>query len=187
MNTPKKPTAKSPLQMMPEDRQAAVIELMKTSSTEAVRKHLADDGFKTSARALSEFWSWWHLRQQYQQTQTDVQQFLEMFRRDKPDLSEEKLFAYGQQMFSVLAMKQENPLDWSRIQKTSQREKILALERDKFETDVAKKLLDKALRLKADEINASDMSNADKIAAMRREAFKSVDELEKSGEVQIPK
>lgn len=63
----------------------------------------------------------------------------------------------------------------------------LALDRDKFELMASEKLLDKALRAKADEINSSNLSHADKIAAMRREAFKSVDELQKSGSVKIPK
>lgn len=61
------------------------------------------------------------------------------------------------------------------------------LDREIFETEVSEKLLDQALRAKADEINSSNMSNADKIAAMRREAFKSVDELQQSGRVKIPK
>ncbi len=63
----------------------------------------------------------------------------------------------------------------------------LALDRDKYEMMVSEKLLDDALSAKADEINASNLSNADKIAAMRREAFKSVDDLQKSGSVKIPK
>jgi hypothetical protein len=66
-------------------------------------------------------------------------------------------------------------------------QKKLDLEREKFELEAAEKMLSKALRAKADEINNSNMSNADKIAAMRREAFRSVDELQQSGKVKIPK
>lgn len=40
---------------------------------------------------------------------------------------------------------------------------------------------------KAAELNTSNLSNADKIAAMRAEAFKSVDELQASGRIKIPK
>lgn len=72
---------------------------------------------------------------------------------------------------------------------TSERTKRqkLELELEKFKDFAAEKLLDKALRAKADEINNSGMSNAAKIAAMRKAAFADVDELQASGAVQIPK
>jgi hypothetical protein len=47
-------------------------------------------------------------------------------------------------------------------------------------------MLDEVLRRKAEAIANSDLSNADKIAAMRKAAFEDVDALEKSGEVEIP-
>lgn len=64
---------------------------------------------------------------------------------------------------------------------------MAALAREEFELLAAEKILDKALRAKADEINASSLSQADKIAAMRKAAFKDVDELQKSGRLKIPK
>ena len=63
----------------------------------------------------------------------------------------------------------------------------LKLDREKFELLTAEKLLDKALRQKADEINASSLSQADKIAAMRKAAFKDVESLEQSGKLKLPK
>lgn len=62
----------------------------------------------------------------------------------------------------------------------------LTLARAKFEMEFCEKLLDAALRAKADEINASNLSNADKIAALRKEYFKDVDELQQSGKVVLP-
>jgi len=128
MNTPKKPRANSPLRTLPEERQAAIIERLKTGSRDEVRKWLAEDGFKTSTGALSEFWSWWHLRQQFQQNQSDVDTLLENLRKQEPALSEEKLFAYGQQVFSVLAMKNEDAKDWARIQMLRLNDQRTALE-----------------------------------------------------------
>ena len=61
------------------------------------------------------------------------------------------------------------------------------LDREKYETEAAEKMLDKALRAKADELNASSLSQAAKIAEMRKAAFKDVDELQKSGKLKIPK
>jgi hypothetical protein len=65
--------------------------------------------------------------------------------------------------------------------------KKLRLEMEKFELLASAKLLDKALRAKADEINASGLTQAEKIAAMRKAAFADVDALEASGQLQLPK
>lgn len=62
----------------------------------------------------------------------------------------------------------------------------LKMEMDKRLDAACEKLLDAATRAKADEINASSMSQAAKIKAMRQEYFKDVDELMASGKVVIP-
>ena len=67
------------------------------------------------------------------------------------------------------------------------KERELRLAEDKFQLEFCEKILDQALRDKAAAIASSNLSNADKIAAMRKEAFKSVDELQASGKVKIPK
>lgn len=59
--------------------------------------------------------------------------------------------------------------------------------RDQFELMAAEKMLSGELRKRAEEINNSNLSNAEKIAAMRKAAFADVDELQRSGKVQIPK
>jgi hypothetical protein len=62
----------------------------------------------------------------------------------------------------------------------------LKMEMDKRLDAACEKLLDAATRAKADEINASSMSQAAKIQAMRQEYFKDVDELMASGKVVLP-
>jgi len=74
-------------------------------------------------------------------------------------------------------------LNRERVEQTGQ---ALQLEREKFEVLACRKMLEEATRRKADEIANSDLSNADKIAALRRVAFADVDALEKSGDVKIP-
>lgn len=63
----------------------------------------------------------------------------------------------------------------------------LQLDVDKYLDLAAEKLLDASLRKRADEINASTLSQADKIRAMREAAFKDVAALQASGKLQIPK
>jgi len=63
----------------------------------------------------------------------------------------------------------------------------LQLEINKYLDLAAEKILDSTLRKKADEINASGLSQADKIKAMRKAAFSDVDALQQSGKIVIPK
>ena len=62
-----------------------------------------------------------------------------------------------------------------------------SLEIERYKDMVAERILDRAVLAKADEINSSNMNNAEKIAAMRKALFQSVDELEKSGTISFPK
>jgi len=61
------------------------------------------------------------------------------------------------------------------------------LNREKFELEAAEMMLNEALRLTAQGIAASNLSQADKIAAMRKAAFSDVDALQQSGKIQIPR
>ena len=63
----------------------------------------------------------------------------------------------------------------------------LQLEIEKVYLVAAEKMLDQRLREKADELNASNLSQADRIAAMRQAAFADVDALRTSGELVLPK
>lgn len=76
-------------------------------------------------------------------------------------------------------------LELARAAEARQQE-ALKLERQKFELLAAEKMLDQALRRKAEEIAASNLSHADKIAAMREAAFQDVDALQASGQIKLP-
>ena len=97
----------------------------------------------------------------------------------------------GSILVSAEASRTKGKLEEAKLALSGKKQKVaeqtLLLAREKFEMEASAKMLDKALRAKADEINNSNLSNADKIAAMRKAAFKSVDEMEKSGKVVIPK
>lgn len=63
----------------------------------------------------------------------------------------------------------------------------LKLEREKFETTIAERLLNEALSARAAKIAASTAPKADKIKALRQLYFADVDALQASGEVRLPK
>jgi hypothetical protein len=73
--------------------------------------------------------------------------------------------------------------------KLAQADESLKLERIRLNAvldKAAQRLLDETFRQQATSIANSNMSNADKIAAMRAAAFADVDALEKSGAVHLP-
>jgi hypothetical protein len=107
--------------------------------------------------------------------------------------SPEKMLAIAETVEQVsLALGRVRSGDHDRVKldqnqvRLDQSAESLRLEREKFELLAAKQMLSEAVRRKAEEIASSNLSNADKIAAMRKAAFEDVDALEKSGEVQLP-
>jgi hypothetical protein len=73
--------------------------------------------------------------------------------------------------------------------KLTQNEESLRQGREKIELlklKACEAMLSAAVRRKAEEISNSNLSNAEKIAAMRKAAFADVDELEASGDVKLP-
>ncbi len=65
-------------------------------------------------------------------------------------------------------------------------ERRLTLAESKPKDELAEKLLDAGNLAAAEKVAMADMSQADKIAALRKIAFQEVEDLEKSGEVIIP-
>ena len=65
-------------------------------------------------------------------------------------------------------------------------ERRLKLAESKPKDELAEKLLDAGNLAAAEKVAMADMSQADKIAALRKVAFQDVEDLEKSGEVIIP-
>ena len=71
--------------------------------------------------------------------------------------------------------------------KISQKERELQLAEDKFQIAFCEKILNETTRLQAERIAASNMTQAEKIAALRKVAFQDVEALEQSGKLEIPK
>jgi hypothetical protein len=171
MSAPRKPRSDSPLRTLPEERQAQVIELMKQNSIPETRKQLMKDGLTVSTGALSDFYSWWHLRQQFKQNQSDVSTLLEQLKTAQPAMSEEQLFNYGQQLFGLLAVKNQDAESWTWIQKTRQKQEELQIERQKFRRETCKLFIEWVADEEAKKIATSTSSNADKIEALGKKMF----------------
>jgi hypothetical protein len=92
----------SKLKTLKEPMQLVIIEKMKEGKIFDVIKWVrAECGISTSGGALSEFWSWWHLRQQVQRAQQRSGNFEEMLRARQGELgmTEDEIIAFGNRMF----------------------------------------------------------------------------------------
>jgi len=197
MSTNKKPRADSPLKTLPEDRQAVIADYARTHTLTETRQWLAQDGFKTSEAALS-LWLSWHRRQHaLQESNNLVEQFEEFTRTQNPDWTPDKVRDTAISFFLAHTANQQDPEQFATIvkldqqerfgrTKASQKERELKIAEARFllESDaLLERLLDKAKELLAN----TGLSQADRIAEMRKAAFKDVEELEKSGQLVIPK
>jgi hypothetical protein len=114
----RKPRSDSPLKTLSPERQAELIEKLRSHSHTEVRKWLAEThGLKTSVTALSEFWSWWHLRDRLQRREVLINGILDQIKTRAPSVSDDDLFSFGQAIFSAEAIEDKDPSSWAQIQK----------------------------------------------------------------------
>jgi hypothetical protein len=206
-----KPRSDSPLKNLSEERQEQIIEWCNTPKTsdedgnvtciggyKFARAQLASDGLKVSERALSEFYSWWNLRRDFEQADEQTNDILELIKKLDPSITAEKLETAGQLIFTknALAMrdaKEFREMEYLKLAKASaktkgrQEEEKLQLAKDKFAVTTCETFLRWFADKKARAIAEAPISNSEKIDQLRQEYFKDVDALQASGEIQLPK
>ena len=161
--------------------------------------------------AISQWRPWYESKQMFRSLSVKADAFEEQLRAEFPNATPETIAAFGQKLFTTMAtasgdVKTFQGLEHLRLaketaetnaaleqakltllqRKVGQKDEAIKLARERFETEIAEKMLSEELRAKAAAINASDLSNADKIAAMRAAAFAEVDAMQKSGKVVLP-
>jgi len=100
MASTRKHRGDSKLKTLKEPVQAAIIEQMKAGKIQDVIKWIrAECCISTSVGALSEFWSWWHLRERMRQQEQRSVDLQAMLRERRTGLSEEEIIAIGNQFF----------------------------------------------------------------------------------------
>lgn len=166
-----KPRSDSVLKTLPEERQRSVIDYLQAHSLAETKKWLKDDGLRTSTAALSEFWSWWQLRDRLRRNESTVNQLLDDLRREQPDLDDAKIFAAGQRFFAALAIEQQDARDWKRTQDIALKKQLIGLERQKFQRETCELFLRWAEDRRAKEIASSKASNAEKISQLGQLMF----------------
>jgi hypothetical protein len=185
MSVPKKTRPDSVLRNFPADRQREIVEFLDGrpaangvdalpgKSLRECKQWLAEDGLKVSENSLSEFRSWWLLREQALGNERFAAGLMELKRKE--GAPEEEVFAFGQEVFARLAIEQEDNLGFVRILRERSREKAVVTLREKFEFDAAKACLKMLPELKVISSD-SKLSETEKINAVRLKLFGEVAE-----------
>jgi hypothetical protein len=124
----RKPRSDSTLKTLPEERQAVIAALLAKSSLDAVKAELAKDGIRTSAKALSEFWSWYQLREALRRREARVEGIVDRIKEGNVGLPEEKLWDLGQSLFGAMAIAEEDGREWYRTQRLSLHRRKLSID-----------------------------------------------------------
>ena len=197
---------------LPEDRQSVIADYARTHSLAETLAWLRADGLQTSEGALSTWLSSYRLSQRLGRNESTVETLLRQLQTTRPDWTADQLHSAGQAFFSALAIDEQDADVWTATQRLNldresaktrfefEREKIelrkqaearspekLQFEREKWITESCRKILAAATDQRAKDIAELSVSNEEKIKLLRQTYFADVDELEKSGEVQIPK
>jgi proteasome lid subunit RPN8/RPN11 len=167
----RKPRSDSPLRMLAAERQEEIITYLEQHSHAETLAWLLQKDLKVSSGALSMWYSWWLLRRRSQQDEATVISLIDNLRRRKTRLSEEELYAIGQESFNLLAIRNQDSETWARLQHIRQREKVVSLAQQKFQRETCELFLKWRDDQKAMEIADSRASNAEKIEKLGRLMF----------------
>jgi hypothetical protein len=167
----RKPRSDSRLKTLPEERQEQIAEYARGHSLAETVTWLKEDGFVTSAAALSEWLSWYLLRDQLERNANTVESVLDELKRSRPDLTEAELFAAGQAFFSALAIEQRDAKSWKRTQDLRIKSQALKIEEARFQRDTCELFLKWSADQRANAIVESKAGNAEKIEALRQLMF----------------
>jgi hypothetical protein len=118
-----KPRSDSPLRNLPEQRQEQIIEWCNTPKSDKcvggyafAKQQLAADGLKASQGALSDFYSWWHLRRDFQRQDSLTRDFEEMLRKEFPSADPKKIQEFGQAFFTMQAAARRDPKEFREME-----------------------------------------------------------------------
>lgn len=188
---------RNPLLQMPEGDQARLADWLLGGMTYHEANLLLEKEFSIAPGSLSRFTPFW--------SEVCVPQLLLRRRRmagtaaerakeataNPAEFDRATLDALQQKAYELAENPQADPKDVKAILTLLLKAKDQSLEERRLELDLSKFKIEEdaffqRLLKSAAEINASNLSNAEKIAAMRQAAFADVDELQRSGKIQLP-
>ncbi len=124
--------AKPQLKKLPEEKQREIMEYSRENSHEQTRDWLAEQNIAVTIGALVEFKLWWQLREQFRTAEVSTQTLIELLQETLPPLNDEQITVYGQKVFTLLALKQQDAGEWVRLQKLDLDRRKMELDEQKF-------------------------------------------------------
>lgn len=159
----RKPRSDAVLKTLPPKRQQQIVDYALGHSLADTVEWLRADGLKTSNAALSEFCSWYQLRQRLDQMGSTVETLVENLRRRQPGLSPEELFGIGQTLFGALAIQSHDPKTWLGTQRLALKQREIQLDERRIRL-----LEQKAAQAdQAEEVAKSDLTPEQKAARFK--------------------
>lgn len=182
----RKPRPDSKLKLLPEAVQDAIVACYRAKSAEDTVEWIKKE-FKvsTSTRAVSDFYSWYHTTKWIEKAKSFADDFAQKASAIGGNVEQVRKMA--QVAFEVRALELQDPKLFIGMAKVRQNDERIAIDRAVFARESCKLFLSWYSDKRAQKIAESDMPNSEKIDALRRTYFADVDELEKSGEVKLPK
>jgi hypothetical protein len=104
----------SKLKTLPEERQREIAEYLRENSLDKAVEWLKAESepdwppLSTSKTALSNFLSWWELRQQLRQDEETTDTIIEELKRELPGISDQQIDEFGQKTFSLLSIRRQD-------------------------------------------------------------------------------
>jgi len=124
MSDNRKPRSDSILRTLPEARQTEIAEHLRDHSYDDTVKWLAADGLRVSRSALSEFFSWYGIRRMCREAESGTRDIVQLFHKEFPEASQEKLSALGDMVFQLQALKGQDPKTFLAFQTAKHRARM---------------------------------------------------------------
>lgn len=170
----RKPRADAKLKTLDDEAQETLWSYLRDHSIDEALAWLESRGIVTSRGSVSEFYSWFSVRQKLRERANRIQGYLDERKTRDPGLSPEELFEMGQREFSLAALADEDAGTWARIQSLSIKEREARLARDEFERKYCESFIKHVTDERAREIAAdSQLGHDEKIAALKEYFFTS--------------
>ncbi len=171
----KHPRADAKLKRLPESVQARIAERLGqpgVTQKDVLAWLRTEHSVSSSAAALSDWLSWYALRQQLARNESAVEALITDLAHKDPSVSPEKLQELGQQFFSALAVQTQDPKTWFLTQQIALKGRQLDLDREKFQRETCELFLKWAADKRALEIaSGPSATNAAKIEQLGQLMF----------------
>jgi hypothetical protein len=128
-----KPRCDSVLKILPEERQAEIVQFARDHGVIKTALWLSHSGVATSKSAVARFLSWYRQRQSFLQLDTAAIVAVAELATERPDLTPERLDQAGHIFFTGLALQKQDHKSWHMAQQIACRAKRLTLDIRKYD------------------------------------------------------